>query len=80
MFYSFSQFFNELEILEMRLAHLDPIVDKFVIVEADQTFSGNSKPFNFEENKERFAKWLPKIEHIYITQKRGKLCKIMILH
>lgn len=57
-------FFNELDLLELRLQILDPYVDKFILVESRQTFSGSEKPLYYEENKERFAKWAPKIIHI----------------
>lgn len=53
--------FNELDLLEIRLATLDPYVDHFVILEATRTFSGQDKPLYFEQNKERFKKWLHKI-------------------
>lgn len=45
-------FFNEFDILEMRLEELYPVVDQFVIVEADKTFSGNDKPYYFWEQGE----------------------------
>ena len=57
-------FFNELDLLEIRLTMLDPYVDYFVISESDYTFSGNKKPFYFEENKHLFDKFLHKIIHI----------------
>ena len=57
-------FFNELDLLEIRLTLLDPYVDYFVISECDYTFSGNKKPFYFEENKDKFSKFLHKIIHI----------------
>ncbi len=60
-------FFNEFDILELRLNILDPVVDYFVLCESDRTHSGQEKPFYFEENKERFAKFLPKIIHLKIT-------------
>jgi hypothetical protein len=41
-------FYNELEILELRFLELYDVVDKFIIVEADQTFSGNNKRFIYE--------------------------------
>lgn len=56
-------FFQELDLLEIRLEQLDPFVDLFVISEAGQTFSGKPKEFNFEKNKERFAKYLHKIHY-----------------
>jgi hypothetical protein len=39
-------FFNENELLELRLMTLYNTVDYFVIVEAGQTFTGKPKPFN----------------------------------
>lgn len=60
-------FFQELDLLDIRLAYLEPYVDRFVIVEACQTFSGNTKDFVFEENLKRFAKYLHKIEYHKIT-------------
>jgi len=57
-------FFNELDLLEIRLTMLDPYVDYFVISECDYTFSGNKKPFYFEENKNLFSKFLHKIIHV----------------
>lgn len=57
-------FFNELDLLEIRLTMLDPHVDYFVISECDYTFSGNKKPFYFDENKEMFSKFLHKIIHV----------------
>jgi len=56
-------FFQELDLLEIRLNYLDKYVDKFLIIEACQTFSGNPKKFIFEENAQRFAKFLYKIEY-----------------
>ena len=54
-------FLNELDLLEIRLNILDKYVDKFVIIEANQTFSGVSKSLLFKENQERFAKWKDKV-------------------
>jgi len=57
-------FFNELDVLEIRLNILHEYVDKFVLVEASKTQSKLDKSFYFEENKERFNKFLDKIVHI----------------
>lgn len=57
-------FYNELDILEYRLTLLDPYVDLFVLVESEVTHIGTPKELIFEQNKERFAKWLPKIRHV----------------
>lgn len=40
-------FFNEEELLEIRLNELDKVVDKFVIVEAHQTFAGQDRELMF---------------------------------
>lgn len=60
-------FFNELELLELRLNILDPYVDYFVLVESNKTFTGIDKPLLFEENKDRFKKWENKIIHYVIS-------------
>ncbi len=64
MIYDTFTFFNELDLLELRLNILDPYVDKFILAEARETFSGLPKPLYYEENKERFAKWNHKIIHL----------------
>lgn len=59
-------FFNELEILELRLMELDEVVDYFVIAEANRTHNGTPKEFIFENNKDRFKKWMEKIIYVKI--------------
>jgi len=61
-------FFNELDILELRLNILNDCVDKFVLVEASKTQSLLDKPYYFEENKERFAPFLHKIVHVKVDE------------
>lgn len=56
-------FFNELDLLEVRLNLLYPFVDHIVISEATHTFSGLEKPLYYLENKERFEKFQDKIIH-----------------
>lgn len=58
-------FFNELDILELRLNILDKFVDKFIIEEATMTFSGQEKDLCFNANRDRFKKFLDKI--VYVT-------------
>lgn len=59
-------FFNEFDVLEIRLHELDPVVDLFVLVEATRTFSGKPKPLFFAENPARFEPFLPKIVHVVV--------------
>lgn len=66
MVYDCFQFFNELDILKIRLNVLSPVVDKFVISEATETFSGLTKPLYYEENKELFAEFRDKIIHVVV--------------
>lgn len=42
-------FYNEVDMLELRLRYLAPHVDEFLIVEADHRFNGEPKPFVLEE-------------------------------
>jgi len=59
--YDCFNFFNELDILEMRLNILYDYVDYFVIVESSVTHTGLEKEYIFEKNKERFSKFVDKI-------------------
>ncbi|MCL2400032.1 MAG: hypothetical protein FWC91_09885 [Defluviitaleaceae bacterium] len=68
MVYDCFLFFNEFDLLEIRLHVLSETVDKFVIVEADKSFSNNEKPYYFEDNKERYKQFLNKIIHIKIKE------------
>ena len=63
-------FFNEIDILKLRLNVLDPYVDKFVIEEATTTFSGEKKGLCFEKNKHLFEKFLDKIVYIVVDEDR----------
>ncbi len=57
-------FFNELDILELRLTLFDRVVDRFVVCEAPYTFRGDRKPLVFAEHRERFARWNDRIVHL----------------
>lgn len=61
-------FFKELDVLEIRLNTLDKYVDKFLIVESEETFTGIDKPLYFYENAERFKPFLHKIEHLKVPK------------
>ena len=63
MVYDCFQFFNELDILKLRMHVLNDVVDKFVISEATVTFSGEKKPLYFQENREMFQEFENKIIH-----------------
>ena len=59
-----SMFFNELDMVELRLNMLHDVVDYFVIVEAAETHSGMSKPYNFDI--QRFEKFAEQIVYIQV--------------
>jgi beta-1,4-mannosyl-glycoprotein beta-1,4-N-acetylglucosaminyltransferase len=64
MIYDTFLFFNELELLELRLHELTDVVDRFVLVEATHTFTGKPKPLFFQANRAAFQPFLPKIIHV----------------
>ena len=66
-------FFNELDILKLRLHILDPLVDRFVIEEATHTFSGLPKDLCFEKNREMFEEFLPKITYLVVDNSPEKI-------
>lgn len=66
MIYDCFTFFNELELLELRLHELADVVDKFVLVEATKTHSNKSKPLYYWENRSRFGEFHDKIIHIIV--------------
>ncbi len=59
-------FFNEVDILLLRLHILSPVVDRFVIEEATTTFSGEKKELCFEKNRALFAEFEDKITYIVV--------------
>ena len=42
-------YFNEKELVELRLKYLNPIVDYFVVIESNITFTGKEKKWNFPD-------------------------------
>ncbi len=61
-----SPFFNELDLLEIKLHELAGVVDLFVVVEARTTYTDIPKPLHFAENVARFARF--PIHHVVIEQ------------
>jgi len=58
-------FFDELDVLEIRLNELKDVVDVHVLSEATLTFTGKFKPLYFDENKDRFKEF--NIHHVIIS-------------
>ena len=64
--YDCSIFYNELDLLDIRLHELDSVVDYFVLVEATKTHSGHEKPLFYSENRARYARFANRIVHIVV--------------
>ncbi len=73
MIYDCFTFYNELDLLQVRLHELYDVVDHFVLVEASQTFQGKPKPLYFKENEKAFARYADKIIHIIVDFPSGDL-------
>ncbi|MBL8032570.1 MAG: hypothetical protein JNJ69_02635 [Leptospiraceae bacterium] len=69
--YDMFPFFNELELLDIRLHELVDVVDVFVLAEARHTFQKKPKELVFEKHRERFAAFLPKIRHVVVDELPG---------
>lgn len=59
-------FFNELDILKLRMQILSPIVDYFVLEESTVTFSGEPKEMVFAKNRQLFAEFADKIRYVAV--------------
>lgn len=57
-------FFNELDLLEIRLKTLEPYVDQFVIAEGDMTFQGQPKTLHILNNLHKFNVLESKIQYV----------------
>ena len=62
-------FFQEIDILLIRLDYLYDLVDKFIIVEAGESFTGKKKEFIFEKNIKIFEKYIDKIFYYKINDR-----------
>lgn len=68
MIYDCFMFFNELDVLEIRLHVLADVVDRFVLVEARQTHQRHDKPLYYFENRSRFASFANRIDHVIVDE------------
>jgi len=63
--YDCFMFFNELEVLDIRMDIMNDYVDYFVLVESDFTHSNKPKKLSFKENKHKFD--CSKIIHVVLN-------------
>ena len=68
MVYDCFTFFNEFDLLEIRLNVLNEVVDKFVLVEMGWTQTKIKKDFLYEKNKDRYKDFSDKIIHIMVDK------------
>jgi beta-1,4-mannosyl-glycoprotein beta-1,4-N-acetylglucosaminyltransferase len=66
--YDVFPFYNELDLLEIRLNELESLVDVFVITECAFTHSGAAKPLFFKDNSSRYRKFKGRILHQVVTE------------
>ena len=62
---------DELDLLELRLDVLDPVVDRFLVVEGDRTFTGEPKASALTAAWPRFERWASKIDRVECTLPSG---------
>ncbi len=67
MIYDCFCFFDEVDILEIRLNELDKVIDTFIIIEADETYTGIKRESSFVRHEARFAHFAKKIRHHFIS-------------
>lgn len=76
--YDVFYFFNELDLLEIRLNILENYVDYFVIIESTESFAGLPHTLCYKENEKRFAKWKNRIIY-YIVDDFPKDTELLTL-
>lgn len=63
---------GERDMLDLRLHILSPVVDKFIVVEAKTTFSGNPKPLYFWAHQESFKPFWKKLNYFVVDENYSK--------
>lgn len=64
-------FYNEIELLQVRLRELDGVVDHHVLIEAHQTHRGLDKPLVFDANRRMFDRWRDRITDLAVELPDG---------
>lgn len=65
-------FYNEIDLLHMRLEELYPVVDKFLLVQANHTFRGVFKGTSFDKHDPQWAPYIDKITEVTVGLSGGK--------
>jgi beta-1,4-mannosyl-glycoprotein beta-1,4-N-acetylglucosaminyltransferase len=61
-------FFNELDILELRLRELDSMVRRFVAIQSTETHAGNEKPLYLDVDAPRWKPWRGRLETVVLPR------------
>ena len=64
MIYEFFSFYNEFDMLELKLREHAPYVDRFVITESNRTYNQIEKPYRLEQKWARYSDWQHKITYV----------------
>ena len=67
MIYDCFTFYDEFDLLEIRIHELKDVVDKFIIVEGNITFQHDPKPYYFNDESYRFYEFKDQIINIKCT-------------
>ncbi len=62
--YNGFMFYKEFDMLDIRLAELWDVVDKFILVECPQTHRNGPKPLYFLDNKAKYEQFESKLVHV----------------
>jgi hypothetical protein len=64
MIYEFFSFYNEHDMLELKLQEHAQHVDRFVITESNRTYNQIDKPYRLEQQWDRYQQWHDKIHYL----------------
>ena len=64
MIYEYFSFYNEYDMLELKLLEHSPHVDRFVITESNRTYNQIEKPYRLEQHWDRYKDWHDKITYL----------------
>ena len=68
MIYDCVTLFNDVELVELRFMTLYDTVDRFVVVEAEQSHIREEKPLFYLENRELFKPYADKVIYIHVPE------------
>lgn len=64
MIIEYFSFYNEFDMLELKLQEHAPYLDQFVITESNRTYNQIEKPYRLEQQWDRYAQWHDKIKYV----------------